>query len=103
VTKRDLKLAGWVIGFLILASGVLAQGAKFEPTKEEGLEVQLSLKDAQLAQYQLQEAQRVFQQKSADFGATVAKVKAAHKWPETVQYNMQTAQFEDTKKAEEKK
>ena len=86
-----------------------APAAKYEPTEAETWKLKAKLDEAQLAQVATQQAQSRWQQSISDFNATVAEVKKAHNWPDTIQIDQQAlnqsgaVRFVDAPKPPEKK
>ena len=107
VTDRELKWTAIVIGFLILASGVLGQAAppadKYKPSEVQHLRLENAQLKAINAQQQLNEAcgspgtpgslAKEFSARLQALGDEAVKVRKENNWPETVVFNNGTLTY----------
>lgn len=100
-TKKQWKYTWALIGFLFLCSGLLGQKpSEYKPTEVESLRLQVAQKDAIIAQQQMQQVQQAYQSAIDKLHTEAEKIKADHKWPETVKFNDQAITFYEVPKAE---
>ena len=104
---RYLKYAILTLSLGVLAAVLLAasqappQGSppavtsivNYVPTEVQSLRIKLAYKDAQIAQYQLQQAQEAANKAMTALNDEVAKVRKENGWGDDVGFNFQTQQF----------
>jgi len=80
---------------LLVASQAVPQGSatSYVPTEVQSLRIKLAYKDAQIAQYQLQQAQEAANKAMTALNDEVAKVRKENGWGDDVGFNFQTQQF----------
>lgn len=103
ITNHQIRRYLYLILALSFAAGVWAgkqaEAPKYDPTEVEQLRLEVAQRDAQLAQTRAQMAcrdlpqQGQFQQALAALNAEATKVREAHKWPDSVQFNPDSLKF----------
>jgi peptidoglycan hydrolase CwlO-like protein len=78
-----------------------------DPKSDQGKDLKIAQLETQNAAYQFQQAQQNYQSKLSALQNKAKEISddmvKQHKWPETVEYNMNTGNFEDHPKAKEEK
>jgi hypothetical protein len=100
-----MKILGWMTMLLLITIVNIGIGVRllhaqspppppaYHPTEVQSLRLKVAQQAAQLAQVQLREAQQQFQQAMSSLSAEADKVKQENKWPEDVQFNLDSLQF----------
>ena len=91
-----MKVWKWMVleaVLLLLAVALVAQTAKYTPTENQSLRLQVKQLKAVSAARDAQEAQRVAQTAYQDLLAEAGKVKAEQNWPENLIFNAQNLEF----------
>ena len=107
-----MRLARHIINGTLILLAVLAMGyalwgqekvKDYKPTEVQLLRLQVTQKDAQLLQAQLQNIQRQFQDKVSQLMQEANKVKLEQGWSPETQFNPDTLTFSAPPAKEEKK
>jgi hypothetical protein len=92
--KKKLLLTVFLLSFCVAEE---AKKASYEPTHEQHLELENAQLRAQLAQQQAAKAQDNFKLQIQLLKSTCKAVATTNKWPETVDCDIDTLNFADTK------
>jgi hypothetical protein len=88
------------IVFIVLLAATIAiaddaKPAKYQPNEVQSLRLQVKLRDAQIAQRDLQTAQQRFNQTLFDLNAEADKVRTENKWSDKVSFDPNTLTFSE--------
>ena len=97
MSARAIHVVLWTLIFSSGAAGYYvgqqATTKKYEPTREQHLELEVKQKDAIIAQIQFNQAQAALQRSYQELEEAAAAVKRANGWPPEIQFNQQTLAF----------
>jgi hypothetical protein len=100
ITNSQIRRSIWLILALSFAAGLWAQqaqqaAAKYQPTKEQSLELRALRAEAQLAQVAAQQAQQAFSAKLLELTDKGKEFQRANKWPDTVTFDPNSLSYVD--------